>query len=65
MDALRAGAASVMISYQRLNNSYSSQNSALINGILKTELGFEGLVMSDWNSQYAGVASANAGLDLK
>ncbi|KPI40293.1 putative beta-glucosidase M [Cyphellophora attinorum] len=64
MDALKAGAASVMISYQRLNNSYSSQNSALINGILKTQLGFEGLVMSDWNSQYAGVASAHAGLDL-
>ena len=64
MDSLRAGAASVMASYQRLNNSYSSQNSALLNGILKTELGFEGMAMSDWNSQYAGVATANAGLDL-
>lgn len=65
MDSLREGAAAVMCSYQRLNNSYSSQNSALLNGILKTELGFEGMVMSDWNSQYAGVAFAKAGLDLK
>lgn len=64
MDALREGAVAVMSSYNRLNNSYASQNSALLNGILKTELGFEGMVMSDWNSQYAGVASANAGLDL-
>ncbi|KAJ5358568.1 uncharacterized protein N7496_010981 [Penicillium cataractarum] len=64
MDALVAGTASVMCSYQRLNNSYSCQNSKLINGILKTELGFQGYVISDWTAQHAGVASANAGLDL-
>ncbi|KAK9776950.1 putative beta-glucosidase [Seiridium cardinale] len=37
---------------------------ALLNGILKTELGFEGVVISDWGGQYSGVASANSGLDL-
>jgi hypothetical protein len=40
MDSLKAGAASVMCSYQRANNSYGCQNSKLLNGILKTELGF-------------------------
>lgn len=35
-----------------------------MNGILKTELGFEGFVVSDWDGQYTGIASANAGLDL-
>jgi beta-glucosidase len=35
-----------------------------LNGILKTEFGFEGFVVSDWDGQYTGVASANAGLDL-
>jgi beta-glucosidase len=64
MDALREGAASLMCSYQRINNSYGCQNSALMNGILKTELGFEGFVVSDWDAQHAGVASANAGLDV-
>ncbi|KAF2773989.1 beta-glucosidase-like protein [Teratosphaeria nubilosa] len=64
MDALRAGSASVLCSYQRVNNSYACQNSKLMNGILKTELGFQGYVTSDWSGQHSGVASANAGLDL-
>jgi len=64
MDSLKAGAASIMCSYQRVNNSYGCQNSKLLNGILKTELGFNGFVTSDWWAQHAGVASANAGMDL-
>ncbi|ERT00630.1 hypothetical protein HMPREF1624_01857 [Sporothrix schenckii ATCC 58251] len=64
MNALRAGAASIMCSYQRANHSYASQNSKLLNGILKTELGFEGFVISDWDAQHSGVASALAGLDV-
>jgi beta-glucosidase len=64
MDSLREGAGSIMCSYQRVNNSYSCQNSKLMNGILKTELGFEGFVVSDWGGQYTGIASANAGLDI-
>ncbi|KAK1991223.1 glycosyl hydrolase family 3 N terminal domain-containing protein [Colletotrichum falcatum] len=64
MNSLKEGAASVMCSYQRVNHSYGCQNSKLINGILKTELGFEGFVVSDWEGQMGGVASANAGLDL-
>jgi beta-glucosidase len=63
-DSLKAGVGSVMCSYQRINNSYSCQNSKLLNGILKTELGFEGFVVTDWLAQQAGVASANAGLDI-
>ncbi|OBR09641.1 Beta-glucosidase [Colletotrichum higginsianum IMI 349063] len=64
MNSLKEGAASVMCSYQRANHSYGCQNSKLLNGILKTELGFEGFVVSDWQGQMSGVASANAGLDL-
>jgi beta-glucosidase len=48
MDSLRAGAASVMCSYQRINNSYGCQNSKLMNGILKQEFGFEGFVVSQF-----------------
>lgn len=64
MNALKAGTGAVMCSYQRANNSYSCQNSKLLNGILKTELGFEGFVVSDWQAQQSGVSTANAGLDI-
>ncbi|KAJ0119340.1 hypothetical protein J7T55_013578 [Diaporthe amygdali] len=35
-----------------------------LNGLLKTELGFQGFVVSDWNAQYTGVATSLAGLDV-
>jgi beta-glucosidase len=63
-DAVKAGVASVMCSYQMLNNSYSCGNSKLLNGILKDELGFQGFVQSDWLAQRSGVASALSGLDM-
>lgn len=53
-----------MASYNRVNDSYASQNSKLLNGLLKTELGFQGVVVSDWFAQHTGIASANAGLDM-
>lgn len=64
VDGVRAGAASTMCSYNRVNNSYGCQNSKLMNGLLKTELEFNGFVISDWNAQHSGVASALAGLDM-
>lgn len=64
VDGVRAGAASLMCSYNRVNNSYGCQNSKLMNGLLKTELEFEGFVISDWHGQQSGVASALAGMDM-
>ncbi|KAJ0307579.1 hypothetical protein COL516b_004202 [Colletotrichum fioriniae] len=55
---------SVMTAYNAVNGSACSQNSYLINGILKDELGFQGFVMSDWLSHMSGVGSALAGLDF-
>lgn len=63
-DAVKAGVASVMCSYNMVNNSYACGNSKLLNGILKDEMGFQGFVMSDWLAQRSGVASALAGLDM-
>lgn len=51
-----------MCAYTQVNNSYSCQNSKLMNDVLKSELGFQGFVMSDWAAQHTGVASAVAGL---
>ncbi|KAK6852152.1 hypothetical protein PG995_012277 [Apiospora arundinis] len=64
VDAVRAGVGSFMCSYNQINNSYGCQNSKLLNGILKSELGFQGFVMSDWAAQHSGVSSAVAGLDM-
>ncbi|KAI5369394.1 putative glycoside hydrolase, family 3, glycoside hydrolase family 3 domain, immunoglobulin [Septoria linicola] len=63
-DAVRAGVGSVMCSYQHINGSYGCQNSKTLNGLLKTELGFRGFVLSDWYAQHTGIASATAGMDM-
>ncbi|KAH8793865.1 beta-glucosidase 1 precursor [Hyaloscypha finlandica] len=63
-DAVRAGVGSVMCSYNQINNSYGCQNSKMLNNLLKNELGFQGFVMSDWQAQHTGAASAVAGLDM-
>ncbi|EMD64788.1 glycoside hydrolase family 3 protein [Bipolaris sorokiniana ND90Pr] len=63
-NAIKARAASIMCSYQRINGSYGCQNSASQNGLLKGELGFQGYVMSDWGATHSGVASIEAGLDM-
>ncbi|TVY84347.1 putative beta-glucosidase F [Lachnellula suecica] len=64
MDAIKVGVGAVMTSYNDVNGSACSQNSKLINGILKDEFGFQGLVMTDWLAQIGGVSSALAGLDM-
>lgn len=63
-DAVRAGTGSVMCSYNRVNNSYACGNSKTLNGLLKTELGFQGFVVSDWGGQHGGYSTAEAGLDM-
>ncbi|WFD04054.1 beta-glucosidase [Malassezia obtusa] len=64
MRGVQAGAVSVMCSYNLVNNSWACQNSELLNGRLKTELNFQGYVMTDWGAHHSGVASALAGLDM-
>jgi beta-glucosidase len=63
-DAVRAGVASVMCAYTQVNNSYSCQNSYMLNHLLKGELGFQGYVMSDWQGQKSGISAALAGMDM-
>ncbi|KAG5659661.1 hypothetical protein KAF25_002220 [Fusarium avenaceum] len=63
VDSVRAGVASVMCAYNRVNGTYACENSKLMNGILKSELDFDGFVLLDWNAQH-NLESANAGLDM-
>ena len=55
----------IMDSYNLTNGTHMSQNGPLNNGVAKKEWGFDGIVMSDWDSTYDGVAAANGGLDLE
>ncbi|KAF2759088.1 avenacinase [Pseudovirgaria hyperparasitica] len=63
-NAVRAGSASIMCSYNRLNQTYGCENSHTLNNLLKTELGFQGYVMSDWGATHSGVAAIEAGQDM-
>lgn len=55
----------IMNSYNLVNGVHATQNDHLNNQIAKKEWGFDGIIMSDWDATYDGVAAANAGLDLE
>jgi beta-glucosidase len=63
-NSVKAGTASIMCSYNRINGSYGCENSKTLNGLLKDELGFQGYVMSDWMGTHSGVPAIEAGLDM-
>lgn len=53
-----------MCSYNRINQTYGCENSYLLNGILKGELGFQGPVLTDWAALTRGIDAALAGTDM-
>ncbi|KAI0067906.1 beta-glucosidase [Artomyces pyxidatus] len=55
--AVQANVASVMCSY--INNTYACENDKTLNGILKTEIGFQGY----WSATHS-TTSVNSGLDM-
>jgi beta-glucosidase len=75
--AVKAGVATVMVSFNEINGIPNSGNSYLIRDILRKEWGFDGLVVSDWNSigemlnhgyaenpERAAEIAFNAGVDM-
>jgi beta-glucosidase len=69
---VKAGVGSVMVSYSSWNDQPMHGNKALITGLLKDELGFQGFVVTDWAAidkmaddykQDVEVA-VNAGIDM-
>ncbi|EJD37897.1 glycoside hydrolase family 3 protein [Auricularia subglabra TFB-10046 SS5] len=55
----------IMTSYNLVNGTHASENRELIEGILRGEWGFDGLVMSDWYGVYSLDQSIKAGVDLE
>ncbi|SDF79408.1 beta-glucosidase [Lentzea fradiae] len=54
----------VMAAYNNVNGVPATEHTELVEGVLKGEWGFDGLVMSDWLATKSAAASANGGLDL-
>lgn len=63
-DAVHANVASIMCSYNKVNGSWACESDRTQNQILKTELGFQGYVVSDWNAQHTTNGAANNGMDM-
>jgi beta-glucosidase len=55
----------VMNSYNLINGAHATQSEFLNLKVLKGDWGFQGILMSDWDATYDGVAAANNGLDLE
>ena len=65
--ALKAGVQSVMASFSGWNGAKMSGNASLLTGVLKDRMGFDGVVVGDWNShgQVAGCTNVNCPAALK
>jgi len=72
MDAINAGALSIMASYSSWNGNRMHGNKYLLTDVLKGELKFQGFVVGDWNGvdqlsakyKYAVEQAINAGVDM-
>lgn len=62
--ALEANPWTVMCSYNRINGIWASENKWLLKQILRDELGFDGLIVSDWGATHNAVRALKATLDL-
>ena len=61
---INAGAMAVMTAYNLVNGEYAGQSKEVITGLLREDLGFKWLVMSDWWSVWDAEKVIKSGLDL-
>jgi beta-glucosidase len=62
--ASAAGVASIMCSYNKINGQYACGNGALLQGVLRRQIGFQGFVTSDWGATH-DASFLSAGLDME
>ena len=61
----QAQAWSIMPALDRVNGSFSAENTHLLSDILKTEWGYDGMILGDWGSIHDTAAAINAGNDME
>ena len=54
----------IMAAYNNVNGVAATEQDELNNGVLKSEWGWDGLLMSDWGATKTAAPAANGGLDL-
>jgi beta-glucosidase len=54
----------VMCSYPKINGVHASDNKKLLTDILRTEWGFDGMVVTDWGAMNGRIEGFKAGCDL-
>jgi len=59
------GAYTVMAAYNKFRGDWCSENEYLNREILRKELGFKGVLMTDWSAAHTTVKAALTGLDLE
>ena len=64
--AVESGVGSVMVSFNTVEGIPMHAHKGMITGLLKQEMGFEGIVVSDWKgySKYGEADIINAGVDV-
>ena len=65
LDEGGADVKAVMSSYNRINGVHASEHHELLRGVLRDDLGFDGVVISDWFGTHSAANSLEAGLDLE
>lgn len=63
-DAVKAGVASIMCSYNKVNGAFACGNPDTLQKLLKQEIGFKGFVVSDWGANHSPTFVQD-GLDLE
>ncbi|MEO6734519.1 MAG: glycoside hydrolase family 3 C-terminal domain-containing protein [Ferruginibacter sp.] len=62
---MEGGALTVMAAYNKFRGDWCSENEYLNRQILRKELGFKGVLMTDWSASHTTVKAALTGLDLE
>ena len=61
----RAGAMAVMPAYNKVRGKWCSESAWLLDTLLRGKLGFDGVIVSDWNGVHNTVETALAGTDVE
>ena len=61
----KGGLLSIMGAYNLLNGEHCCTSQSLLNGILRRDWGFDGLVVSDWGGVHDTVLAAQSALDVE